>query len=124
MSFNWKLYVDLADELIKQKTPTLENAYLRSAISRSYYGIFGIAKNILISRGVNIERTDTHTFVRKKYQNSPQISEKAIGGNLNRLRIERNKADYENTGIFDATRAETAYTIATRTIELLDELTT
>jgi len=38
MSFAWTSYLQLADELIKHQNPAIpQEAYLRSAISRSYY---------------------------------------------------------------------------------------
>jgi len=43
MSFDWQLYLDLAVEFIEhQREKRLEEAYLRSAISRSYYGVFAL----------------------------------------------------------------------------------
>lgn len=43
MSFKWELYIRLADELIScQEKVDLREAYLRSAMSRSYYGIFAV----------------------------------------------------------------------------------
>jgi len=49
MSFDWRTYLQLADALIKHQTATVpQEAYLRSAISRSYYGVFCIARNFLI----------------------------------------------------------------------------
>jgi hypothetical protein len=50
MNFDWKSYLQLADELINHQNPAVpQEAYLRSAISRSYYaysvlhGIFSSA---------------------------------------------------------------------------------
>jgi hypothetical protein len=45
MSFKWSQYVDLAEKLIEyaKNDSTLELAYYRSAISRSYYGVLCIA---------------------------------------------------------------------------------
>lgn len=46
MSFDWHLYVALASELLETaKTEGMEEAYFRSSISRSYYGVFCIARN-------------------------------------------------------------------------------
>ncbi len=77
MSFDWKSYIQLAEELINhQRTPSLQEAYLRSAISRSYYGVFCIARNLLIHKGISIPKVDTHKFVRDKYWKSPNRTDK------------------------------------------------
>ena len=121
MSFDWELYVQLSGELISyQRTPTLQEAYLRSAISRSYYGVFCIARNLLISKGATIPRTDTHKFIRTKYQRSPHRTEKEIGDGLRRLWRERKDADYEDRATVDIKRARTAHQLA---IRVLDRLT-
>ena len=65
MSFSWESYIQLGDELVSSKQESdLQEACLRSAISRCYYGIFCIARNHLIAKDVPIPRIDTHRFVR------------------------------------------------------------
>lgn len=117
MSFDWKLYVQLADELITyQRTPTFQEAYLRTAISRSYYGVFCIARNFLVGGGVSIPRVDTHKFVREQYQNSQNKLERKIGDSLNRLWRRRKIADYEDKATIGINEARTAHLMALRTI--------
>jgi len=41
MSFNWRDYVDLAQDLLNRA----EEACQRSSISRAYYGVFCLARN-------------------------------------------------------------------------------
>ncbi len=123
MSFDWKLYIELSDELIKhQRTHSLKEAYLRSAISRSYYGVFSIAKNLLIYRTVYFPREDTHRFVREEFNRAPSRKEKSIGTKLGRLWTERKDADYEENNPFDAERAITAHKMAVDTLKLLEEI--
>ena len=120
MSFNWTSYIELADELINhQRTSSFREAYLRSAISRSYYGVFCIARNFLISGGAAIPRTNTHKFVRTQYQQSRSRPEKEVGDNLHRLWRERKNADYENTATFDTNRAKTAHQLSIRVLNRL-----
>jgi len=120
MSFDWGLYIQLADELInQQRTQTLQEAYLRSSISRSYYGVFCIARNFLISKRVIIPRVDTHKFVREQYLNSPDKTKKKIGKDLYNLLRERKDADYENTATVDIKRARTAHQLS---IQILNRL--
>lgn len=123
MSFNWGSYIQLANELIShQRTPSIQEAYLRSAISRSYYGIFCIARNFLISRGATIPQIDTHKFVRTEYQRSSNWIEKGIGNNLQRLWKERKAADYEDGSTIDINRANTAHQLATRVLNKLTNI--
>ena len=67
MNFDWRLYVQLANELITyQRTARFQEAYLCTAISRSYYGVFCIARNFLIGKGISIPKVDSHKFVREQ----------------------------------------------------------
>lgn len=123
MSFDWKLYVELSEELIKhQKTPSLQDAYLRSAISRSYYGVFCIARNMLIKKTVYFSREDSHKEVREHYNNAVTRKEKQIGTKLGRLWTERKAADYDEDEMFNDERAKTSYKMAVDTLNLLQEL--
>lgn len=123
MSFDWKLYVDLSAELINhQRTPLLKDAYLRSAVSRSYYGVFCIARALLINRTVYFPREDIHKFVREEFNRAHSNREKQIGTKLLRLWTERKAADYEEDEAFNDERAKTAYRLAVDTVKLLEEL--
>ena len=123
MSFDWKLYVQLADELITfHRTPSFQEAYLRTAISRSYYGVFCIARNFLIGKGISIPRVDTHKFVREQYQTSKNRAEREIGSSLNRLWRRRKDADYEDGVTIDINEARTAHQMALRTMDNLTNI--
>lgn len=123
MSFDWTLYVELSDELINhQKTPSLKDAYLRSAISRSYYGVFCIARSLLIDKTVYFSREEPHKEVREHYNNAATRKEKQIGTKLSRLWTERKSADYDADESFDNERAKTAHKMAVDTLNLLREL--
>lgn len=123
MSFDWKLYVQLAAEMITyQRTASFREAYLRTAISRSYYGIFCIARNFLNGKGINIPKVDTHKFVREQYLASQNRVERKIGDSLNRLWRRRKAADYEDRATIDINGASTAHQMALRTIENLTNI--
>ncbi len=123
MNFDWKLYVQLADELINhQRTAKFQEAYLRTAVSRSYYGVFCIARNFLVNRGVAIPRANTHQFVRDKYWSSPNRVEKKIGKDLLDLWRERKDADYEDGVTVDIKRATTAHQLAIRILNRLTNI--
>jgi len=124
MRFNWELYIDLANTLINvAKTQrTLEEAYLRSAMSRAYYGIFCIARNFLIRKGKTIPKIDTHKFIRYEYQKSQNRVEKKIAKNLRRLWKERKDADYEDKANIDVQRARIALDLSKRTLKNLQQI--
>ena len=123
MSFNWKLYIQLADEFISyQEKIDLREAYLRSAMSRCYYGIFCIARNHLIAKNIPIPRVNTHKFVRESYQRLPRNVEKKIAKNLRRLWKERKDADYEDEADIDVQRAQIALDLSKRTLERLRQI--
>lgn len=120
MNFDWKSYLQLADELIKHQNPAIsQEAYFRSAISRAYYGVFCIARNFLIRNGVTIPRVDTHKFVRERYTNSRNQMEQKIGKDLNYLWRRRKDADYEDRTAFDVKRATNACQLAARILNHL-----
>lgn len=123
MSFDWKLYVELSAELINhQRTPSLKDAYLRSAISRAYYGVFCIARTPLIYKTVYSSREESHKEVRGHYNNAVTRKEKSIGTKLNRLWFERKAADYNTDESFNDERAKTVHKMAVDTLKLLDEI--
>lgn len=123
MSFDWELYIQLAGELIShQRIPSIQEAYLRSAISRSYYGVYGIASNLLIRKGITFPPNNIHKFVRYRYQNSLDRTEKAIGDKLHRLLRERIDADYKDDATIDIKRTQTAHQLAIRTLNELKSI--
>jgi len=123
MSFDWKLYVQLAEELIDfYRSEALKEAYFRSAISRAYYGVFCIARNFLKSKGKTIPPIDTHKFVREQFKRSSDMIERKIGENLARLWKERKDSDYEDTADINRERAKTACELAKRLLQELKKI--
>jgi hypothetical protein len=107
MSFDWTEYLKLAQDLATQ--PTLqasEEARQRCAISRAYYAALKTAHNFLCSLDPSFvfERMDVHRKVRDKLLLRPDQPSKQLSLELDRLGLQRNKADYENT--FDQLAAE------------------
>ncbi|MHB8280792.1 MAG: hypothetical protein ACYDIA_24590 [Candidatus Humimicrobiaceae bacterium] len=98
MSFCWKDYINLSQDLIiLARNSPIEKAFLRTSISRSYYGVFCIARNYLKNnKNLIINSTETHKFVIDTFKNSQDNSEQLIGQYLASLRKERNDADYED----------------------------
>lgn len=92
MSFDWRDYVSLAEHLLN----FTEEAYLRSSISRSYFGAFCIARDkrgYQDYKGKNGE--NIHWKVINEYRNSDNSRDQNIGRILDKLRRARNEADYD-----------------------------
>ena len=99
MSFDWSEYLSLAKELAGQECkPSCKEARLRSSISRAYFAAHCKAKNQLDNAGVrNLPRNGRiHGFVIDKFKTSGDRTWREIGTNLDRLRVDRKKADYKN----------------------------
>jgi len=94
MVFDWAKYLVLAEEL---GTSRMNEAALRSAISRAYYATFCKARNRLRHEGVRIPNTGkAHKIVWDNFRNDVDQHRRSIGITGDRLRQSRNKADYED----------------------------
>lgn len=98
MSFDWSQYFNLARELAGQTTPPAgQEARLRSALSRAYYAVFCLARNHLRDReGLSIPRDRVHSYVIDHFKTSADPARSQLGHDLDRLRWDRNKADYHD----------------------------
>jgi len=100
MSFDWKDYIKLAKKLYDEPNKdSIEEAYNRSLISRSYYGVFCLSR---IKAGLESYIPRPHTSdpgVHKKvityYENSNKPEEKRVGNFLDKLRKYRNKVKWK-----------------------------
>ena len=123
MSFNWVLYIELSKELIEAqrgKDPPQE-AHLRSAISRAYYGIYCLARNYLEFKGNAITEKDSHRAVRDAYLSSGNRQKIKIGDDLGRLHRKRKEADYENDAKIGFAEANLAYQMALKAVQNLSK---
>lgn len=92
MSFDWKEYATLAEELRKRDN----EASLRSAISRIYYSIYHEAKAYLLDEGLPLSTSDSsHKIVWNGYRDMGG-SCRSVGLNGERLFDNRKKADYDS----------------------------
>jgi uncharacterized protein (UPF0332 family) len=113
MSFDWLLYIKMTEKLLRRKPKGMEEAYLRTAISRAYYGIFGKLRQDLETRGIKFPgNRNIHQELIKKLKASSDALELQAGVQLDRLRRERNSADYDANAYFDQTRARKAKILA------------
>lgn len=92
MSFNWKEFQDVGDDL--KKTP--REAYQRSAVGRYYYSCYSPVKEYF-ETVIRTLRPDenSHQAIIKDLHNSNNDKEKDLGDYLSKLRRYRNNADYQ-----------------------------
>jgi hypothetical protein len=101
MSFNWSEYLSVAEALCgrpQSGPPAGTEARQRTAVSRAYYAGFVSARNRLRDvDGVSIPASgNPHTFVAYRYSSAADSHRVRIGIELRRLRIARNRCDYED----------------------------
>ncbi len=119
MSFDGRAFLGLAHTLtntLPNTEPAIEEAQLRSAISRAYYALFWVARARLIAEGERIPRLDAHQIVIDRFRNSPYRARVTIGFHLANLRTDRNEADYKIT-------SERLPQLRTKAIGILDRAT-
>jgi hypothetical protein len=126
MSFRWRDYIELAQELNGKRTkPYHRDAKLRSAISRAYYGAFVEARNFIEDvDGVNVPKGGAaHGFVADYFEyGTANPTRVRIGINLGNLRTLRNLADYENVIYTLPKRVQDSIRLSLQIIKLLDQL--
>lgn len=99
MSFDWSEYLKIANKLVQAKsTFYASEGCQRTAISRAYYAAYCKARNLARDRGwVTLTKSaKDHSIVKNHFQNSRQRNKSRIGVILDRLRDDRNDADYED----------------------------
>jgi uncharacterized protein (UPF0332 family) len=124
MMFDWSGYLDLAKELAGQTAgQATEEAKLRSSASRAYYAAFCRARNYLRDEGCSIPPTGiAHVIVRDEFKFSTDKQHRKIGQNLDRLRIDRNKVDYDDSVTGLASMVTMDLTMALKVISTLNTL--
>jgi uncharacterized protein (UPF0332 family) len=88
MSFDWSNYLSLAQMLVNQPNEAgMEEAALRSAMSRAYYAAFCAARNFLHDRGewLPTESRLDHGLVKDRFITSNNRDRQQIGFWLERL---------------------------------------
>jgi uncharacterized protein (UPF0332 family) len=98
MSFDWPDYLSLAVELhsTHDASQELQEARLRSSISRAYYAVYNEARRLLQSHGVKLRGEFAHAQVLDELKSLGTKGDR-ISSMLRRLRDDRNKADYDRT---------------------------
>ena len=122
MSFNWTLFINLAEHLIEDHNPQMDDAWIRTSVSRCYYGLYGLASDFIKSEGIVLPSKDTHKFVREQYKNSSNKKLNKIGNGLGNLLLERKKADYYKSISITHTQSKLLFLLTKQMIELLKEI--
>lgn len=124
MSFDWSDYLELANELAPRPiNAATQEAKLRCAISRAYYANYCKARNHLRDKeGAVIPAHDAHRYVIDILLNSTARNLKDLGKDLNRLRIDRIKADYHDEFNGVAAQTEVVLMLAEKVMSNLDIL--
>lgn len=108
--FDWATFLDLADSLLAQPTPT--EAAARTAISRAYYAVFRAARRSLDPAGTVIPPDGrAHMTVWDTFQTSPSGVRRKIAQEGRRLKRRREQADYDN--VYPNLLAEARQMVAT-----------
>lgn len=106
MSFSWKKYFKLAEELNKNT----EESYKRSAISRAYYSVYNLIRiRVNYSGRGQIDSSHKRLIENLKMPSDVYIINldldeediQMIADELDFLRNERNRADYNGTEAID-----------------------
>lgn len=96
----------------------------RCAVSRAYYAAFHRARDLLQALGFEVPRGEqAHAFLWKRLQSCGNPSLGLAGSDLNQLRGQRNRADYDLAGDVSRRTAMTAVETATAIFRILDALT-
>ena len=84
ISFCWKHYLDLAEDLAKHDT---DEARLRASISRAYYAAFCNARNYMINKDDNQfpQRHDHHKYLVRYYKGELNESKSDVEGIRSKL---------------------------------------
>jgi uncharacterized protein (UPF0332 family) len=99
MSFPWIGYLEVAEALIRLRSSDAPfEARYRAAISRAYYAAYCATRNYAREReGYTPSRSgQDHSQVAAHYSQGASRAHKKIGRVLERLRVDRNRADYDD----------------------------
>lgn len=112
-----KDFLKLADIWIRGGT----EAEWRSAVSRAYYAVFHEARRLLRDLKFRVPRADVaHAYLWMRLANCGNAALQMAGNDLNTLRRERNRADYDVELAFDQTQARLQIQAARRIVQTLD----
>jgi uncharacterized protein (UPF0332 family) len=110
-------FLTLAETWIKGPT----EAEWRSSVSRAYYAAFHKARQLLRDLGFLVPRGDqAHAYLWLRFSNCGDSQVQLAGSDLNRLRRERNRSDYDIEQTLVHTDALLQVLAAKRIVQVLD----
>ena len=124
MSFDWSQYLTLAADLAaRAPNSTSPEAWFRSSLSRAYYAAFQVARQDLERQGRYAPLTgdNAHAYVRDRLKQDPNPSRRKLAFDLERLRTDRNEADYEDVVQGLETMVSSALILAQRVVSTLGQ---
>jgi uncharacterized protein (UPF0332 family) len=94
--FEWVTFFRLAEELVGRPS----EADQRTAMSRAYYAAFHQWRRVAVDAGASFPRSgDVHRKVVEWMRGHRMPAVRVMGAKLSRLRLIRNKADYEDRAL-------------------------
>ncbi len=134
MKFDWSNYLEVAETLYNEVISTsnqansasINEAKVRSCISRAYYSAFCLTRNYLRDfEGYSNLKTlkfSVHDYVIEELRDSKKHDFKKLGSILERLRLLRVEVDYQDMVSFHLiSKAKIAIVDAKKVIQLLDK---
>ncbi len=114
---NFRDYLVLARTLARGAT----EAEWRSATSRAYYAAFHVARSLLVALSFRVPHGDrAHGYLWMRLSNAGHTATIQAGRDLNDLRQERNRADYDEHRTATQARAAQNVRFAEAVIRALD----
>ena len=136
MKFDWSNYLEVAETLynevistsIQVNSASINEAKVRSCISRAYYSAFCLTRNYLRDfEGYSNLKTlkfNVHNYVIEELRNSKKRDFNKLGIILERLRLLRVEVDYQDMVSFNLIpKAKQALKDAKKVVQLLQKLT-
>jgi hypothetical protein len=121
---NWSAYLVLARGLAGHRFEASE----RTAVSRAYYGAFNLSRRWLEANVTPIDNRRAHEQVWETFRTADRATAgtttkwELVGELGARLRVLRNRADYEDRALGPENQAPGAVGAAERIVALLEEL--
>jgi uncharacterized protein (UPF0332 family) len=117
---NGRDFLILADSLLISGS----KAARRSAVSRAYYAGFHVARELLSDLGFTVPRGDqAHGYLWLRLSNCSDQQVELAGREVNQLRRDRNRSDYDIQIIVSQTSAEGQVQRAKSILQILDAAT-
>ncbi|MBD2441675.1 HEPN domain-containing protein [Dolichospermum sp. FACHB-1091] len=134
MKFDWLSYLEVAETLYNEVISTsnqansasINEAKIRSCISRAYYSAFCLTRNYLRDfEGYSNLKTlkfSVHEYVIEELGNSKKRDFNKLGDILDRLRLSRVEVDYQDMVYFNLiSKAKIAIVDAKKVVQLLQK---